>query len=181
MGYAYRVAMGQVLQGWARARLGQPEEGVESIVRGLRGSRATGAHMDDPHYLALLAEAYLLAGELEPGLAAVDQAFEIAGAQRSSFYEPELHRLRGLLLAPADATAAGASLLEAVECAHEQGSRSLELRAAVALARRRRREGRGAEARSMLAGVFDSFDEGFDTPDLAEAAELLGRPAAVAG
>jgi DNA-binding SARP family transcriptional activator len=176
MGYAYRVAQGQVLRGWALAREGNCDEAVESIVRGLRGSRATGAHMDDPYYLAMLAEAYLLAGELEPGFGAIRQAFDIAGEQRSSYYEPELHRLHGALLAETGEIAgAGAAIRRAISYAREQSSRSLELRAALSLARLWSEEGRGVEARSYVAEAFDAFDEGFDTPDLVEAAGLLGR------
>src|SRR4029079_9581339 len=59
LGYAYRVAMGRVLRGWAMATLVDAENGVADIAEGLDASRATGAHMDDPHYLGLLAEAQL--------------------------------------------------------------------------------------------------------------------------
>ena len=39
--------------------LGDPAQGIREITEGLAASRGTGARMDDPHYLALLAEAYL--------------------------------------------------------------------------------------------------------------------------
>jgi predicted ATPase len=62
----------------------------------------------------------------------------------------------------------------ALELARRQRSKSLELRAAISLARlmgeqsRRRRE-----ARVLLASVYDWFAEGFDTADLKEAKETL--------
>ena len=68
-GYAYRVAMGRVLRGWAVAALGDAEAGVEELVRGIRASRATGARMDEPHYLGLLGDAYLRADEVEAAAA----------------------------------------------------------------------------------------------------------------
>jgi predicted ATPase len=43
----------------------------------------------------------------------------------------------------------------------------------VSFARLRRDQGRGAEARDLLAPVYGSFTEGFDTPDLKEAKVLL--------
>jgi predicted ATPase len=47
------------------------------------------------------------------------------------------------------------------------------LRAAASLARLRRDRGGYAEARELLAPVYDWFTEGFDTPDLKEAKALL--------
>src|SRR5262249_39792802 len=54
-GFRYHAAAGTVLEGWALAEMGQPEEGVERICRGLADCRSTGAVIDDPYYLALLA------------------------------------------------------------------------------------------------------------------------------
>ena len=52
-----------------------------------------------------------------------------------------------------------------------------ELRAAASLAQLWRDQGRRAEARDLLAPVYDWFTEGFDTPDLKEARELLAEVA----
>jgi predicted ATPase len=54
-----------------------------------------------------------------------------------------------------------------------QAARSWELRAASSLARLLVAAGRRDEARRSLAGVYDWFTEGFDTPDLGEAKALL--------
>ena len=48
-----------------------------------------------------------------------------------------------------------------------------ESRAVVSLARLRRNRGRRAEARDLLAPVYDWFTEGFDTLDLKEAKTLF--------
>jgi predicted ATPase len=47
------------------------------------------------------------------------------------------------------------------------------LRAATSLARLWREQGRRAEARDLLAPVYGSFTEGFDTADLKEGEVLL--------
>ncbi len=60
-----------------------------------------------------------------------------------------------------------------IEVARRQGTRSLELRAATSLAHLWYQQGRRSEAGSLLAPVFGSFAEGFDTPDLQEARMLL--------
>ena len=62
---------------------------------------------------------------------------------------------------------------KALSIAREQGAKLWELRAAVALARLWRDQGRRREARDLLAPVYGWFTEGFDTPDLKEAKALL--------
>ena len=50
-----------------------------------------------------------------------------------------------------------------------------ELRAATSLARLWREQGKRIEARKLLAPVYDWFTEGFDTPVLKDAKELLDQ------
>lgn len=174
LGYVYREAMGRVLRGWALALLGDAAQGVREITDGLSASRGTGARMDDPHYLALLAEAQLRAGDVEAGLAAVAEALGLARRERSLFYEPELHRLAGALHAAAGRVeVAEASLRHGLERAREQGSRALELRIATELARLPADAAGGADARAALAAVYGGFEEGFETRDLRDAAAAL--------
>ena len=49
------------------------------------------------------------------------------------------------------------------------------LRAATSLARLWQGQGKTAEARDMLAPVYNWFTEGFDTADLQDAKALLGE------
>ena len=57
--------------------------------------------------------------------------------------------------------------------AKEQGAKLWELRAAVSLAKLRRDQCCRAEARDLLAPVYNWFTEGLGTPDLKEARALL--------
>jgi predicted ATPase len=176
-GYAYRVAMGRILRGWATAMLGDPELGVGEITSGLHASWACGAYMDDPYYLGLLAEAYLQLGDVESGLSAIDEALQLGARERSHFFEAELLRLRAALLLsrdPADGEAER-HLDAAVVLAREQGAVSLELRAAVALARIRIAQGRHGEARGLVAPLLDQLVEGHESPDAVAAIELLAE------
>ncbi|HEY8494947.1 MAG TPA: hypothetical protein VIN04_13730, partial [Myxococcota bacterium] len=163
-GYEYRVAMGRVLRGWALAATGSPD-GVEEITLGLRASRATGAHLEDPFYLGLLADAHLRAGATAAGLDAVGEALRIAARERAHYYDAELHRLRGELLLPDPK--AEMALREALAIARSQGARSLELRAALALAR----AFPSAETRATLAAAHRPLADA-DTADARAAAEL---------
>jgi predicted ATPase len=63
--------------------------------------------------------------------------------------------------------------LKAIEGARQQQAKSLELRAVMSLARLWQQQGKKAEARHMLAEIYNWFTEGFDTADLQEAKALL--------
>jgi predicted ATPase len=78
-----------------------------------------------------------------------------------------------LKAAPEDPPEAEACYRRAIAVARKQGARHWELRAATSLARLLCDRGRCAEARDYLAPVYNSYAEGFDTPDLKDAKELL--------
>jgi predicted ATPase len=62
---------------------------------------------------------------------------------------------------------------QAIEVARRLSTKSLELRAAMSLARLWQGQGKIAEAQELLAPVYDWFTEGFETADLKEAKALL--------
>src|SRR5262249_5453960 len=116
------------------------------------------------------------AGEVEEGLAELDQAFARCTESGKTWVDAELHRLRGDLmcrLPRPDLDNAKGSFRTALSIAREQGTKGFELRAATSLARLLRDHGRREEARELLAPVYDWFTEGFDTADLKEAKALL--------
>jgi hypothetical protein len=88
--------------------------------------------------------------------------------------ESLLRRLLALVLvARGDTAAAEAELRAAIACARSHESRSLELRAGIALAELLRGSGRAGEARAIVTSVYGAFEEGHETPDLRAAAALL--------
>jgi predicted ATPase/DNA-binding winged helix-turn-helix (wHTH) protein len=178
-GYVYHSAAGTVLEGWALAALGDPDQGIRKIHRGLAACQATGAVIDYPYYLALLADACRHAGRPAEGLEVLEEACSLARASRGFFYEAELHRLRAALLLrsepPAAEREAEAGFLHALELARKQGAKSLELRAATSLSQLWYRHGRGREARELLESRYDEFTEGLATDDLWRARALLER------
>jgi predicted ATPase len=54
-----------------------------------------------------------------------------------------------------------------------QSAKTMELRTATSLASLWRDQGKRAEARDLLAPIYDWFTEGFDTPVLQDAKALL--------
>ena len=104
----------------------------------------------------------------------------LAAVDKTDFYEAALYGLKGELLlgqtAP-DASQAEVCFQQALSIARHQQAKSWELRAAMSLARLWQGQGKHAEARELLAPIYDWFTEGFDTVDLREARALLAESA----
>jgi predicted ATPase len=143
---------------------------------GIGDQRSLGVKLLLPSFLGLPADFLTKAGAWSEGLAVLEEAVAIVGETGEQWFEPELHRLKAEALiasVPGDQAEAEASLDRALVVAREQGARFWELRAATALARLWRNQGRRREAGDLLAPIFGWFTEGFDTPALQAAKDLL--------
>jgi predicted ATPase len=175
-GFALWVPFATILQGWALAEQGQCIEGMARIRQGMTAWRATGARVDEPYFLALLAEVSGQLGQGEVGLAISAEALALMHKHGERYWEAELHRLKGKVLlqsAMGQQEEAEACFQQALDIARRQQAKSLELRAATSLARLWQQQGKRQEARDLLAPVYGWFTEGFDTVDLQEAKSLL--------
>jgi len=111
---------------------------------------------------------------LEEAQTLLDEASLMIERTGERWFLAELNRHEGRLKQRQGHTVAAEELYrKALGIAREQEAKLWELRAAVSLARLRRNQHRRAEARDLLAPVYDWFTEGFDTPDLREAKALL--------
>jgi hypothetical protein len=54
-------------------------------------------------------------------------------------------------------------------------AKSFELRTAISLGRLLKKQGKKSEAKKLLEDIYGWFREGFDTPDLKAAKELIGE------
>jgi predicted ATPase len=166
--------MGTISRGWVTVRNGDVAEGILLLRSGLAAYRATGAEVWVPHFVALLAGACEIAGQIEESLTLLEEAFQIVERTGERWFEAELHRHKGqLLLQQGHAEAAEDLHRKALGIAAEQEAKLWELRAAVSLARLWRDQGRRAQARGLLTPVYGWFTEGFDMPDLKDAKALL--------
>jgi predicted ATPase len=180
-GFPQWAAMGTSLRGWALAMQGQGEEGMAEVRRGVSAYRTTGAALLVPYFCTLLADVSGDLGHPEEGLQALAEACTLVEQQELHYWEAEVCRLRGVLLLRQPGTPqaeAEAWLQRALDVAHRQQAKSLELRAAMSLSRFWQQQGKRAEAYEILAPIYSWFTEGFDTADLQEAKALL---AALAG
>ena len=173
-GFPLWRAQGTIYRGWVKVKNGDVAEGISLLRSGSTAYRATGAELWMPHYIALLARACEIAGQVEEGLTLLDDALQIVERTGERWLAAELNRHKGqLLLRQGHSEAAEELYRKALSIAEEQEAKLWELRAAASLARLRRDQGRRAEARDLLAPVYGWFTEGFDTPDLKEAKALL--------
>jgi predicted ATPase len=174
-GFPAFLAMATMLRGWASGQ-GALGQAAPEMREALEDYRASGAEIARPYLLALLAEAHAAAGQAEDALAALAEGTEVSGATGERWYEGELRRQEGALLlgqSIVNRRSASACFCQAIAVANRQGSKSLEVRAAVSLARLWSDLGRRSQACDVLAPVYGWFTEGFDTADLKDAKQLL--------
>lgn len=176
LGLPYWQALGTTLLGWAMAQEGDPRGGIAAIQRGRKALRDTGAGLIEPWNLAALADAHRRADEPATALRLLAEALALAEATGERWWLAELHRLAGEctveLGGPGAVAEAVACFRRALGVARRQRARSLELRAATSLVRLTA----GEAERALLAEVFASFAEGFDTPGVQEARAALDTP-----
>ncbi len=148
------------------------ERFTEAMARAAPGGNAAAS----PLFLGLLADLQLIAGRAADALGAVETALQLVQQGGQHFRDAELYRLKGecfLELEGHTDDEAEQLFRRAIEIARSQQAKSLELRAAMSLARWWQRQGQRTEPHALLAPVYDWFTEGFDTQDLKDAKALL--------
>jgi len=173
----YWLPIGLVLKGAALVNRGDAAGGMTHIHAGIDAYRASDQDLYRPYTLARLAEAHTRAGRIGQGMAALDEALASVAHHGDRWYAAELHRQKGELLHIQDAptSVVTARIQQALDLARQQQAKSLELRAAMSLARLWAQQGRSTAAHALLTEVYDWFTEGYDTVDLSEARTLLAR------
>ena len=145
--FAYWLASGAILRGWARSAFGDTAQGISWITEGIENYRATGTSVMMPFWLALKSEAFYLAGRTPEALETINQADAVGERREERWWCAELHRLRGVYLAAlgADEPQIEASFCEAIRIAKQQKSISLEKRAEATYTEYRRQKASAAE------------------------------------
>jgi tetratricopeptide (TPR) repeat protein len=136
------------------ARVGQTEMALDAMERATVWTERTGVRPMEAEVWRMRGELLLMADDRPPTMDDKD-------TESSAVHRPWSSR------------EAEACFQRALNAAREQGSRWFELRTAMSQARLWQMQDRQEEARDMLSGIYGWFTEGFDTPDLVEAKELL--------
>jgi class 3 adenylate cyclase/predicted ATPase len=174
-----------ILRGWALTQLGEADEGLSQMRFGLDEYEAMDSWLAGCWFRCLLAEAYAKAGLRDAALRALDGALATARRTGDHSYLAEVYRLQGEITLAEGGTAALQEAEElfnlSLETARKQSALSWELRTAISLARLWREAGKRASALDLLSPIVAKFSEGFLTPDLKQATQLMDELTAETG
>ena len=176
-GFAEWLGLGEFFRGCALMNLGDVEEGVTVMERGLGLQKRVGTVW--PLLVAQLAWGYARTGRRDQALKTLERVLTETDRLGALSEKPEMLRIKGEILLIGDHPAqveAERCLRDAIEIARGQEAKWWELRATTSLAQVLSKQGRRDEARTMLADIYNWFTEGFDTADLKEAKALLEEP-----
>ncbi|TYO61724.1 AAA family ATPase [Bradyrhizobium hipponense] len=179
--FPFWLAAAILSRGWIMTREGRLIDGITMVRKGIDLYQSTGAEIELPLIRSALLEPLVAMGETTEALTVVDDTLAVLERNGDRWLEAEMLRIKGAaLLSIHDAQQAEACLQRAVTVARNQGAKLWELRAAVALGRLWRDQGRHGDAHDLLAPVYGWFTEGFETPDLQAARDLLDELACAA-
>lgn len=131
-GFAYYLAMANILTGWAAAAEGDVDGGLAQLRGGLGEMRTLGAELRLPYYCALLAETLVRAGLVGEALASLSTGFAFVGKNGEGWAAAELFRIQGTLLAAEGKRAAAqATYHRGIQAARRCGSAAFERRLSI--------------------------------------------------
>jgi serine/threonine protein kinase/tetratricopeptide (TPR) repeat protein len=175
-GFQLWTAVGTFKQGWAVAQQGEVEEGIKLLNMSLEGYKAAGMAFTRIELYVCLAESYGKAGQIDQGLKMLEEASIAVELSEERYFESELYRIKGELLLKKNSTVeAEKCFYKAIEIARSQNAKSWHLRAAISISHLWLKQGKGREAKKLLQEIYDSFTEGFNTPELKEAKRILKK------
>jgi class 3 adenylate cyclase/tetratricopeptide (TPR) repeat protein len=152
------------------------EDAIISMQTTIDDYRSIGAHLLEPFWLVLLAQAYSQNDQTKQAVITIDEAFKVMIKTGEKFWHAELHRIKGKILLESSGdnhVEAESNFHKAIEISRTQNARGWELRATTNLARLWLDQNKAVEARQLLAPIYNWFTEGFETTDLREAKTLL--------
>jgi ATP/maltotriose-dependent transcriptional regulator MalT len=155
---------------------GDAKEALALVRPAVEALKQRGAVQHLTWQLSVMARVLAQVGQTAEALAALDEALSRCRQFGEDWCRPELIRLKAeVLRAASDRVAPGIErqLSAALALAHRQGARSWELRIATTLARLRLSEGRRGDALDVLRPIYEDFTEGFSTPDVQAASDIL--------
>jgi predicted ATPase len=177
-GFSHWANCGTILDGWVAVCLGQVDQGINMLRKGVVGwQEGGGAQLWLPMFSKLEAEANAKAGRNELALKLIDEAVAICESTGERWALAEVLRTKAsLLLSKGRHCRRGeieSILLDSLDIARRQQARCWALRTSCDLSRLWQRQGRNKEALILLRSEYDQFREGFRTDDLRDAQKLL--------
>ena len=174
-GFAYVAAMATMLEGWIDSRNGHRETGCQKIEKGLDTFCTTGAEITVPFFKTLHAEILFEHGDHLSSLMLLGQAGQQIERWGETWQEPEVHRVRGKVLAACQqdyVSEAERSFRLAAALAEKSGAHTWFVRASLDLARHLLAQQKPDQAREALEPTADLIAKMSRCPE-AEAAQAL--------
>lgn len=171
----WQAAAGAV-SGWAAVMLGN-SEGMDIIQESVEASRKAMLVVEGT-FLAFFVDALYRLGQHEACATVAEEAINRCESRLDVYFLPEFFRLRGAaLLGLADGRCAqGLRCLEqAIQLAHQQGAKSLELRASVTMSRFVTKPAAMQQLMKRMAEILATCPELTSSADGHDAQEQLGR------
>jgi class 3 adenylate cyclase/predicted ATPase len=171
---------GLYLEGWVKSMNGAPADGLEDMGRGLDLLREQNTVLFVPLLKLAAGQAEARAGDLDRALATLDEGLATSERTGHRAFDAELNRVRGdilLMRDSADPAPADEAYRTAIAIAQQQGARSFEARASLALAKLYQSTARPVEAHAILAPALEGFAPTPEMPEIAEAQGLLAEVA----
>jgi predicted ATPase len=157
-------------------RLGRTVDGMRLLREGLERLRNQRYELQTPGFVSELAVGLAKQGALAQGLALLDESIAIQVRAKKALHLPALFLAKGLAFASGDAPdlqPAEECFEKAVALARQQLTLSFELRAGLELARIWIGRSEIRRAHDLMGPIYNRFSEGFATPDLILAKEML--------
>jgi ATP/maltotriose-dependent transcriptional regulator MalT len=169
--YLFWLFAATTVKGWAISLLGNPEEGIPLIEKGLAGWETIGSIIVRPVFLGLLGEARALRGDLDGAMSSVSQGILIAERHHEFLSKLFLDRIKGELLHQRGSVEEAEKLLRAtIERGLKAGARSFALASAIGLATVQR--GRKTEGQEKVRKILGTYTEGFENPFIQRAQKV---------
>jgi predicted ATPase/class 3 adenylate cyclase len=175
--FPLRLTIGKLFKGWSLTYLDCPKEGTSMVQTALTDLERARQDYAGTLYMGLAADAFIAAEQWDLAELALKNAFALMERSGERWWEPELHRLRGVCREKAPGRDNGAEnwYRSALQVAQVQGAKGLQLRTATNLSYLLRKRTKLQEARDILVPLHDWFTEGDDTPDLKAAEAQLAE------
>ena len=172
----YYLALSRLYLSFGRTQLGNTQCSLDDFRQSLANYRDQGNRVIVPGFLGALARLEAAAQNYERALALIDEALVMSQEGGDRLYDSNLHRLRGNILLkrdPADPAQAEEAFKTSLAIAKQQGARTFELLASLALAKLYQSTGRVVEAHAVLAPALAGFSPTPEMPVIAKAQALL--------
>jgi predicted ATPase len=172
----YHLALSRLYLSFGRAHLDNTQRALDGFRKSLADYRDQGSRVGVPSFLGALARLEAEAQNYERALALIDETLAMSQEGGDRLYDSNLHRLRGNILLkrdPADPAQAEEAFQTSLAIAKQQGARSLELLASLALAKLYQSTNRLVEAHAVLKPGLEGFSQTPEMPVIGAAQALL--------